>query len=148
MSNNNSLQEHMWKYFEIHAQQRISIFNFYLAITGLIATGMGICLQQGGKITYMIPLLGLFLILSSFIFWKLDQRTSFLVKQAESAMIEFEKNLPLEQYKLFTKDKNDNSLSKGINSIWSYGKSFRYTFLLIGLSGYIMCFMSIFLIKN
>ena len=53
--------EHAWRYFELHAQQRMTVFNFYLAISGLLAAGIGMCLQQGPKFSLLISILGVFL---------------------------------------------------------------------------------------
>ncbi|MDW9204727.1 hypothetical protein SE956_16940 [Escherichia coli] len=72
--------EHIWKYFELHAQQRMTVFNFYIAITGLLAAGIGVTLQQGGKYVLFTSLMGVFVAFISFIFWKLDQRVSILIK--------------------------------------------------------------------
>jgi hypothetical protein len=50
MSKNVSFpSEYVWRYFELHAQQRMTVFNFYIAITGLLAAGIGFTLQQGGR---------------------------------------------------------------------------------------------------
>ena len=57
--------EHAWKYFEIHSQQRMSIFNFFLGATGLVSTGIGICIQQGGDYHYLSFALSVFLVFSS-----------------------------------------------------------------------------------
>lgn len=50
--------EHAWKYFELHAQQRMTVFNFFLAIAGLVAAGIGVGLQQGSQFSILVSLLG------------------------------------------------------------------------------------------
>ncbi|EKB9382313.1 TPA: hypothetical protein ACID37_006234 [Pseudomonas aeruginosa] len=52
--------EHAWKYFELHAQQRMTVFNFFLAIAGLVAAGIGVGLQQGSHFSILVSLLGFF----------------------------------------------------------------------------------------
>lgn len=69
--------EHIWKYFELHAQQRMTVFNFYIAITGLLAAGIGVTLQQGGKYVLFTSLMGVFVAFISFIFWKLISEYRF-----------------------------------------------------------------------
>lgn len=128
--------EHAWKYFEIHAQQRISVFNFYLATTGLVAAGIGVCLQQGGKFYLAAAGLSMFLTFVSFLFWKLDQRVSLLIKRSEIALAEIEKNIENDKLYLFTEDNFDIDLSNGIFSVWTYGRCFRISFGIIGIASF------------
>ncbi len=129
--------EHAWRYFELHAQQRMTVFNFFIAISGLVAAGVGLGLQQGGKFIVLASLLGCFLILVSFIFWKLDQRVSVLIKQAESALIYLEGVGVVPEACIFTKEP---SCSKGrwFSSVWTYGKCFRWSFAFVAVTGFIL----------
>ncbi len=132
----NLAREHAWKYFEIHAQQRMVVFNFYLAITGLLAAGIGVSLQQGGGFSYIVTLLSIFLCFVSILFWKLDQRVSMLVKQAETALCKIEMNLTQTEHRLFSIDKDaDVNSSLNIFSVWTYGRCFRICFTIVGLAG-------------
>ncbi|HFQ7086731.1 TPA: hypothetical protein ACHSON_002240 [Raoultella planticola ATCC 33531] len=139
--------EHAWKYFEIHSQQRVSIFNFFLGATGLVATGIGICIQQGGNFHYLSFALSVFLIFSSFIFWKLDQRTSMLIKSAEAALESLESVMDTPCSKLFKIDSaNTDDLNK-LFSPWTYGLCFRLTYIMAGaLSVLSMIFSVVYLI--
>ncbi|OZO04544.1 hypothetical protein B7453_10425 [Pseudomonas sp. IB20] len=125
--------DHAWRYFELHAQQRIAVFNFYLAISGLVAAGIGVSLQQGGRFSFAATLLGVFLALVSFIFWKLDGRVSLLIKRSEIALAEFEKLSAIEHAALFFKSEDDDLMRpRGIFSVWTYGRCFRLSFALVG----------------
>lgn len=126
--------EHAWKYFELHAQQRMTVFNFFLAIAGLVAAGIGVGLQQGGKFSALVSLLGCFLSLVAFIFWKLDQRVSFMIKHAEATLCYLEGVGLSSEVSIFTKEKN-NAAGFGSGSVWTYGKCFRLSFLAVGLIG-------------
>lgn len=126
--------EHAWKYFELHAQQRMTVFNFFLAIAGLVAAGVGVALQQGGKFSQLVSLLGCFLILVSFIFWKLDQRVSTMIKQAESALCHLENVGLSTEASIFSKELLVVK-GKGISAVWTYGRCFRLSFLLVGIIG-------------
>ncbi|WP_208647492.1 hypothetical protein [Pseudomonas kribbensis] len=131
--------EHAWRYFQLHAQQRMTVFNFYLVITGLIAAGLGTCISQGDKLVTVGGLLGLFLSFITFIFWKLDQRVSLMIKKSECAIISLEKILAAPKVSLFSEDMEPQI--KGAFSIiapWTYGRSFRISFLIVGLLG--LCF--------
>jgi hypothetical protein len=131
----NSTSEHIWRYFELHAQQRMTVFNFYIAITGLLAAGIGFTLQQGGHYIIFSSLMGCFISFISFLFWKLDSRVSMLIKNAELALKEFEDKLPDPQYRVITKDINRIETNISLMSIWTYGRCFRMAFLIVGISG-------------
>lgn len=129
------VSDHAWRYFELHAQQRITVFNFYIAITGLLAAGIGFSLQQEGRYLYLCSILGFFTFFISIIFWKLDHRVSILIKNSETVLQCIEDKFDNQNYRIFTKDKNDNSLNSSIFSNWSYGKCFRIAFIFVGSIG-------------
>lgn len=127
------------KYFEIHAAQRMSVFNFFIVLSTIILTGLATCVF--GESVYApigIPL-GLMLTALSLTFWKLDQRTSFLVKRAERALARLEKdhfpafgriisNEPVEFKKL-----NDSlAIHK---KRWTYSVSLGLVFCVVGTMG-------------
>lgn len=126
--------EHAWKYFELHAQQRMTVFNFYLAISGLIAAGIGVSLQQGSRFLFLASLLGIFLSMVSFLFWQLDARISAMIKRAELALCYIEKSSLIQEVAIFSLD--DNAVrNKSFMSIWTYGKCFRVSFFAVGFIG-------------
>lgn len=135
--------EHAWRYFELHAQQRITVFNFYIAITGLLAAGIGLSLQQEGKYLYLCSILGAFMIFISIIFWKLDHRVSMLIKNSETALQCIESNFQNQDFRILTKDKDDNQLNSSAFSNWSYGKCFRIAFIFVGNIGLAFIFIPI-----
>ena len=134
-SGHNYSFEHCWRYFQLHSQQRMTVFNFYLVICGLTAAGIGFSFQQGENYKYMASLLGIFLTFTSVIFFKLDQRVSLLIKNSESALVSIESTFHVETCKVFTKDSIDNTSSNSIFSVWTYGKCLRYSFFIMGYSG-------------
>ncbi|HBP5007864.1 TPA: hypothetical protein ACP31A_003218 [Pseudomonas aeruginosa] len=129
--------DHAWRYFELHAQQRMTVFNFYLAISGIVSAGIGACLQGGAKMTILASILGGFLSLVSFLFWKLDQRVSEMIKRAESALRVVENDYALPVAALFNRDSKASS-AKGLFSVWTYGRCFRVAFLTVGIVGIIL----------
>lgn len=135
--------EHAWRYFELHAQQRIAVFNFYIAITGLLAAGIGFSLQQEGKYLYLCSILGFFMMFISIIFWKLDHRVSMLIKNSEIALQCLENNFQNPSFRILTKDKNDGDLNSSVLSNWSYGKCFRIAFIFVGNIGLAFIFTPI-----
>ena len=89
MSSNASLKEqrdYAWSYFQLHANQRISSFNFFVVLAALLTTGLAGTLKSEFKHDYVGVFLGLSLIVISFVFWKMDQRVRYLIKHAEKAL--------------------------------------------------------------
>lgn len=89
MSSNASLKEqrdYAWSYFQLHANQRISSFNFFVVIAALLTTGLAGTLKSDFEHHYMGVALALSLLVISFIFWKMDQRVRYLIKHAEEAL--------------------------------------------------------------
>jgi ABC-type uncharacterized transport system permease subunit len=60
--------EHAWRYFALHAGQRMSIFNFFLVLSGIVAAGLAACLQRHGPFQLIGVALGVLLALVSFTF--------------------------------------------------------------------------------
>jgi hypothetical protein len=129
---------HAWRYFELHANQRMSVFNFFLALSGVVSAGLAALVQEDPHSSFLGVLLGLLLILVSFVFWKLDQRVSFLIKHAESALSELEGALPNKQARLFLcEPSKTDAVTSGHwwSRHWTYGQSFRMVFFVMALIG-------------
>src|SRR5262245_5052251 len=89
------LRKQAWDFFQLQAGQRLTTFNFYIALSSLIAGGLAASFKVGSDIQYIGPLLGVLLILFSFTFWKLDSRNRELIRSAETALKYFEDKAPL-----------------------------------------------------
>ena len=82
--------EYAWRYFAYHAKQRVTMFNFFLLGSGVIANAYGLLLrgeshlQAGG-----VALVGL---LVCVIFFMLDIRNRQLVHLGEDALRRVEKD--------------------------------------------------------
>lgn len=131
--------EHAWRYFELHANQRIAVFNYFLFLSGALATGLAASLQGSQKFSSLGIVLGTLLTVTSFIFWKLDQRVSFLIKHAESALSVAERSIPDERFRLFHSEPTTRGLVISQQNFWtcqwSYGASFRAVFWGMGIFG-------------
>lgn len=130
--------EHAWKYFELHSNQRIILFNYFLFIIAGLGTAIGVSIQSSSNFAYIGIFLSIFLSITAFIFWKLDQRTSFLIKQSEEVFKKLERNSSIdigifcnEESNLIRVNINKNSFSK----IITYGFIFRLTFSIMGTIG-------------
>ncbi|MEG8267966.1 hypothetical protein MKR64_01270 [Acinetobacter baumannii] len=143
---NQTLLDHAWKYFEIHSNQRIQLFNFYLVIMAASGSALAYILQNKNQSILGI-FLGLFLVFVSFIFWKLDQRTSFLVKQAEKILSNLEKEFNAKYY-IFSNESSDfsrvNDKSNIFSKKYSYRVLFNATFIFTALLGVVFTIVSVF----
>lgn len=80
------IQEHAWKSFSIHADQRMKSFNFFVLLSTLVIGGLFTVLKDGRHLC-VGALLSMLLPFFSFVFWKLDGRNRQLVKHAEAALM-------------------------------------------------------------
>jgi hypothetical protein len=132
-------REHAWKYFELHANQRIAVFNFFLVFSGALAAGIAATLQGSQRFALLGVGLGLTLGLVAFLFWKLDQRVSFLIKRAERALSDAEGAFPDPTLRLFQHEPSSTiEASKGLGPVrrlWTYGEVFRLMFAAMAVSG-------------
>lgn len=141
------LRQQAWDYFDLHATQRLTTFNFYIVISSVIATALFTILQssQAPRIGW---LLGGLLVFFSFVFWKLDSRNRDLIRGAEAALKYFEQNSGFKDegeephaVKVFLREEFLTSKKRRKNSIlfWknylSYSDCFRIIFVSFGLTG-------------
>ena len=83
-------RDYAWSYFQLHANQRMSSFNFFVVIAALLTTGMARTFDKDFEFYLIGVILGAGLSVVSFTFWKLDQRVRFLVKHAEETLKKLE----------------------------------------------------------
>lgn len=136
---NDKLLDHAWKYFEIHSNQRITLFNYFLFIVAAFGTALGGIFQAPDKFLPFGIGISFFICLVSVVFWKLDQRTALLIKQAERVLQNLE-NESLKENKIFETEQElleELNLSKGIfKKVLTYRLIFRGVFLSTGLTGF------------
>lgn len=135
----NSALSHGWRYFELHAKQRLVVFNFFVVLSGLIIAGIAASLQGPDRLAILGGALSILLVMVSLLFWKLDQRVSFLIKHAETAIAEVEKASVPEVARLF---RDEPSRFSGVCAAagtwtrpWTYGRCFRFVFLVVAAMG-------------
>jgi hypothetical protein len=85
----NTLNQQAWSYYQVHAEQRLIAANFYISIASVLAGALFAVLQSASTVR-VGALLGVLLIVLSYVFWKWDRRTSDLIKIAEDALKYFE----------------------------------------------------------
>ena len=76
--------EYAWRWFDMHARQRVTMFNFFLLSTGVLANAYGILLREGFYWqSAAVAVIGAFAGLVSCF---LDVRNSQLVDMGEEAL--------------------------------------------------------------
>lgn len=138
--------DHAWRYFELHAAQRLSLFNFFTALASVNLAGLGATFLANRALSPLGALLGLVLALLSFVFWKLDQRVSFLVKHGEEALSGLEQAVVVQEGRLFGSEpaKTAHPANRsGWRGIWTYGRAFRVTFVAMAAIGFVGSTLSV-----
>lgn len=139
-----------WGYFALHADQRMKLFNFFLILSGLILSAFPAVrgMAAGTKVVALLPLL---LVLTAFVFWRLEERTRRLVKIGEDALRFLDEQWSLETLPDKTPHylrllERDDYLMKVVKKRWwakrlvpiSYADSFRIAYLMIGGVGLVL----------
>jgi hypothetical protein len=126
----------------------MSLFNFFLVLSRFVAAGLGASLQLRGAFELLGSVLGLLLAVVSFTFWKLDQRSSFLIRHAERAMAELENAFPLSTPRLFFNEVHLTAKEVTrwyyVRRLWTYGRAFRFVFWAMGLVGILGAALSLY----
>jgi hypothetical protein len=151
------LRKQAWDFFQMQAGQRLTTFNFYIAIASLLSTGLAASLKADIDIPSLGVMLGVFLVFFSFIFWKLDQRNRALIQGAERTLMHFEERSGLPDMdgrphiaKRFTREDADTKATRARRSwrFWaneySYYECFRAVFGAFGLVGLVGATVSAF----
>ena len=129
------------KYFEIHAAQRLTVFNFYIALSGTILAGIAAISQGSARFAFAGAVLGLLLAAISFVFLKLDERTSFLIKHAEGIIKKIESEYLPQDLSVFGLEEsstlNAQNSKKFLGKMYTYGQLFSAIFWIFGIIGLI-----------
>lgn len=113
------LQRQAWDYFNSHASQRLTIFNFYIALSSFTATGYFASFKSDSNLQSARWLIALLLCFFAFVFWKLDQRVKVLIKNAERALKYFEETHPDEmRAKVFTQEEAETQVHRQSAKGW------------------------------
>lgn len=117
-----------WKYFQQHAQQRISYFNFFVLFSTILLTGFfTLFFNSSCDITIGMPIeiIESFL---AFIFWKIDKRNQHLTHIAEEVIRRIESKSPaIKEYAVFTIEEADRQNEK--KEIYPSATAFPWTII-------------------
>lgn len=135
------MQEYAWGYFELHANQRMSVFKFFVTLATFMVAGLSAAFVQG--FPGVGAVFGILLVVTSFVFCKLDERTRFLIKNSEGALRLLERQLfDIECLRLFEQGEQKTEARRSNRytiQFWknhlTYAQCLRCLFLLFGLIG-------------
>ena len=137
-----TLRTHSWQYFELHANQRMSVFNFYLIFVGLLTGGLAKVFEKDFALPELGMVFGFLLFLVSVVFWRMDNRTSSLIKYAENALRQWESSIPdhdlsgFEGARIFSLEEIETERKKAKSwGLLTYGQCLRAVFLVFSIVG-------------
>ncbi len=136
--------DHAWRYFVLHAQQRISVFNFFIVLSGILSTGIGAGFQAGKPMAPVVAILGALLTLFSVVFYRLDARGSELVKLAEVALVAGENTCMPAFARIVAGEGERRASGPPSPQTWTFGQSFRLIFWVMGIAGAAASLVSIY----
>lgn len=139
-------RDYAWSYFQLHANQRMTTFNFFLILAALMTTGLVGAIKPDFQPRYVGGALGLALIVVSFVFWKLDGRVRFLIQHSEAILKAIERELLAKAAQespvsasLFSTEEARTAEIENTWKFWnwhlSYSKCFRVIYLVFALLG-------------
>ena len=123
-------REYAWDYFQLHAGQRMSTFNFFIILAALLTTALASTFVKDFEWDIVGFFLGSGLIIISFAFWKLDQRVRFLIKHAENALKDLENNYASSKEKLFVLEESmtEQRIKNKSLRFWEWNLSYSNSF--------------------
>lgn len=143
------LREYAWNYFDIHAHQRLNVFSFFITLSTATIGGFLALLELIEEPSKWMAIIPFSLSFFSFIFWKLDKRTSMLVENGEAAlktldaMLNHVDDAEGKPNVLAIFDRDD-FVTEGLKrwplttGYFSYRRSFRWVFMYFGYGGFVI----------
>ena len=131
-----------WNYFSFHANQRISVMNFYIVLESAMAGGfIAVIGMEHGDVHIFEMIIGIAMVFLSFIFFLLDMRTKHMIHLAEKVLRNIEAEYKVESetdiliFNLEEKWTNAFHQKSKIRPLLSYSKLFILLFLFFALLG-------------
>lgn len=129
--------DYYWNCFQLHSTQRMQMINYYITIE-IVLIGAYFTLEyNNASLTWPQRIVSIAIIFFSLVFYLLDRRTVYFIKESESHLILIEDLFKEESYKLL---KNINYNHNGSSFCISYSKIFFCVFIVIALFGIITLF--------
>ena len=128
-----------WDYFVYHAQQRQTVFNFFIILIGASLAAFAATIDKPAA-TRLHFVIGSVLAIGSFLFWRLDERSRNLIKLAEAALKEIELRLTTRTKLawLTILARSDNKVGGGFSKVETFTQIYRLAFALAGCTGFVI----------
>lgn len=146
-------REYAWKYFQLHASQRMSSFNYFVTTATFLTASLVAVIKTNYLGDRLSMFLGVGLCVVSFIFWKLDQRTRHLIWLAEAALKKLEEQWSEDSLKsgiclftceeMATKEKQKKSTIPLFTWHLSYSHCFSSVYVIFAIVGFVGIVLSI-----
>ena len=136
--------EYALRYFEVHANQRMSTFNFFIILDVLLITALVASFDNDFLYPNVAYAISIFIVFISFIFWKLDQRVRYLITHAEKALSKLEgaKISKNQDFPNLILEKNQQTLRSNkkvglciMKTQMSYSQCFQAIYILFAIFG-------------
>jgi hypothetical protein len=88
--------DYAWKWFDLHAKQRTTLFNYYLIIVGILANALVTSYKE--HYDTIIQALGTLGVITSLAFLVFDVRNRGMAAQAESVLEKLEEDIPFSDH--------------------------------------------------
>ena len=154
------MRDYAWKYFSLHADQRVKTFNFFLILAAFALGGVLTAIKDPGHplgVAAIAFLLGGMTI----VFYKLDCRNKDLVRHGEAALARLERESGFEDeeskphvFNIFTRERHETDLlkekSKGEYPEFhmTYSDCFNAVFWMFGMSSLITFVAALYFLCN
>lgn len=146
-------RDYLWKYFSLHADQRLKTFNFFILIAGGLTAAIVSAMAAPHR-NLLTSALALVLALTSYIFWQLDVRTKLMIKTAENALGILDKTCALPEHddlsalRIFEYEQQLRTSAgygwrRALNPNLSYSKCFNIVFATFASFGSLVAMASI-----
>lgn len=136
--------EILWKYFELHSNQRMQLMNFYIVLESLLIAGLISLLSADKDLMIWECGVCIAIVFFTLIFYGLDRRTKQMIKLCEDCIKILEKRNEGQQGDInewvgvFSKEEQ-TSLNK--REIWTYSCLFQKLYLFFIFIAIVMLFI-------
>lgn len=128
-----------WNYFEVHANQRMQMINFYITIEIVLIGAFFTLRLQKEEILWAECLVAVAIPVISLIFFLLDLRTRLLIKEAENCIKQIEAAFWKKQNKINMELLNN--IDEKTSKCWirnTYSRVFWMQFFIVSVVGLIL----------
>ena len=139
--------DYLMRYFELHANQRMTTFNFYVVLAVLLVAAAANVMPANAN-SVLGTAICFTLMAVSYAFYRVDRRIVFMIKLAESQLIEIESDLKAAdglKYAPFSVEAAETTAFRSrkrrkkvgfFSDQMSYSQAFNFLFMLFGVLGF------------